>query len=222
MADEQLALPPPPNPQAENSKPPPEITPKQKAFVREYLKDLNATQAAERAGYSKKTARSSAARLLTKENIQHFVALGAKKISDKLEVQIDDILRETMLIAHSDIGEIIDFSGDEPRLRPANQISERARRSISSFKVKRYMEKRGDDKLEVEITEFKLWSKVEALALLGKYRKLWSDRLEIVGDPSKPITFAIVGRDTWRMGDADGEGGGTPTKIVDVKKTESA
>ena len=50
------------------------MTPKQAAFVREYLVDLNATQAAIRSGYSANTARAIASRLLTKVNIQEAVA----------------------------------------------------------------------------------------------------------------------------------------------------
>jgi hypothetical protein len=46
------------------------LNPKQQRFVAEYLIDLNATQAAVRAGYSAKTARKIGSRLLTKEDIQ--------------------------------------------------------------------------------------------------------------------------------------------------------
>jgi phage terminase small subunit len=44
------------------------LTPKQEAFVVEYLRDLNATQAAIRAGYSRRTAKQQGARLLTANN----------------------------------------------------------------------------------------------------------------------------------------------------------
>ena len=57
----------------------------------------------------------------------------------------------------------LDFTGDVPRLKPANMIPESARRAISGMKVKRYMEGRGEDAREVEVIEFKLWPKVEAM-----------------------------------------------------------
>ena len=47
-----------------------ELTPKQERFCQEYMKDLNGTQAAIRAGYSKETARQQAQRLLTKVYIK--------------------------------------------------------------------------------------------------------------------------------------------------------
>lgn len=49
------------------------LTPKQEKFCQEYLKDLNATQAAKRAGYSEKTARVQSARLLSNVNIQNYI-----------------------------------------------------------------------------------------------------------------------------------------------------
>ena len=62
------------------------LTPKQQRFVDEYLVDLNATQAAIRAGYSKKTAKEQAARLLTKANVQAELQKRRKKIEKKLEI----------------------------------------------------------------------------------------------------------------------------------------
>lgn len=56
------------------------MTPKQERFVAEYLIDLNATQAAIRAGYSEKTARSIASELLTKPDIAAVVAQGNKAL----------------------------------------------------------------------------------------------------------------------------------------------
>ena len=50
------------------------LTPKQSAFVREYLIDLNATQAAIRAGYSKKSANEFAGQLMAKPHIKAAVA----------------------------------------------------------------------------------------------------------------------------------------------------
>ncbi len=52
------------------------MTPKQEAFAREYLIDLNATQAAIRAGYSRGTAKEQGCVLLTNPNVAQFVADG--------------------------------------------------------------------------------------------------------------------------------------------------
>lgn len=69
------------------------LTPKQARFVEEYLIDLNATQAAIRAGYSEKTARSVAAENLTKPNIAAALTERQAAISERLELTQDDVVR---------------------------------------------------------------------------------------------------------------------------------
>lgn len=151
---------------------------KQERFVAEYLIDSNATQAAIRAGYSTRSAMTHGHRLLKNAEIQARLAEMRGAVAERAEVTAADWLREVALIAQSDIGEIIDFTGDHPRLRPMRDIPERARRAISSIKVKRHIEGRGEDAEVVEITEFKLWSKDAALEKLGKYLGLLKDRME--------------------------------------------
>ena len=68
---------------------PGELTPKQAAFVREYMIDRNGTQAAIRAGYSKKTAREIAVENLTKPLISTAIDAGIKAMSDKTGVTTD-------------------------------------------------------------------------------------------------------------------------------------
>ena len=64
-----------------------DLRPKQSLFVLEYLKDLNATQAAIRAGYSKKTAKEIGCENLTKPNIQEAIS---KAMADRIkETKID-------------------------------------------------------------------------------------------------------------------------------------
>ena len=68
------------------------MTPKQQRFVAEYLIDLNATQAAIRAGYSEKTARFIGAENLTKPNIAAAVAAAVAKRSERTEITQDYVL----------------------------------------------------------------------------------------------------------------------------------
>ena len=68
------------------------LTAKQKAFVAEYLIDLCATQAAIRAGYSEKTARSQGQRMLTNVDIARAVATGQARRSERTEVTQDYVL----------------------------------------------------------------------------------------------------------------------------------
>jgi len=68
------------------------MTPKQQRFVEEYLVDLNATQAAVRAGYSEKTARSQGQRLLTNVDIALAIEAGQAERSERTEVTQDYVL----------------------------------------------------------------------------------------------------------------------------------
>lgn len=71
----------------------PKLTDKQTAFAREYLVDLNATQAAIRAGYSERTAYSVGQRLLKKVEIQRAVAAAQAKRARRVEIKAEDVLR---------------------------------------------------------------------------------------------------------------------------------
>lgn len=80
-----------------------ELTPKQRAFVREYLIDLNATQAALRAGYSAKTAYSQGERLLKHVEVDRAISAAMKMRSDRTEITADRVLKELAKIGFSDI-----------------------------------------------------------------------------------------------------------------------
>jgi phage terminase small subunit len=80
------------------------LTPKQAAFVMEYLKDLNATQAAIRAGYSKKTASSQGERLLRNAEVQAAVTKGREKLAAKVEVTTERVLGGLLAEATADDG----------------------------------------------------------------------------------------------------------------------
>ena len=75
------------------------MTPKQRKFVQEYLKDLNATQAAIRAGYSKKTAYSIGQRLLKNVEVKAAVQTGQKKSAERAEVSVEYVITKLRTLA---------------------------------------------------------------------------------------------------------------------------
>lgn len=83
------------------------LTPKQDMFVKEYLVDLNATQAAVRAGYSAKTAEAIGLENLGKPRIKAAIDRAIKKRSDRTEIKADDVLQYWHDIATADPNEII-------------------------------------------------------------------------------------------------------------------
>jgi phage terminase small subunit len=85
------------------------LTPKQERFVAEYLIDLNATQAAIRAGYLIKTARQQGSRLLTNADIAQAEQNGRKEVTEQLEVDSRWVLQRWIEIATADPNELIQY-----------------------------------------------------------------------------------------------------------------
>lgn len=72
------------------------LTPKQEAFCREYLIDLNATQAAIRAGYSEKTAQEQSSRLLSNVMVKEYIQRGMEDRAERVQVTADDVLNDIL------------------------------------------------------------------------------------------------------------------------------
>lgn len=89
-----------------------DLTAKQEAFCREYLVDFNATQAALRAGYAKKSARQQAADLLSKPNIAARLQVLMEERNKRVDVDADWVLRRLVMIASADLRTILDEQGN--------------------------------------------------------------------------------------------------------------
>ncbi len=168
------------------------LSSRQALFVVEYLVDLNSTQACIRAGYAPKHADVTGPRLLGMVGIQTAIQAALAKRSERTEITADRVLRELAVIGFSDPGDILDFTGPVPRLKPSNEITERARRSIASIKVKRSVEGFGDDASPVEVIEFRFWDKPSTLVQLGKHTGVLLDKLKVEGDVTLKIVEEIV------------------------------
>jgi phage terminase small subunit len=171
------------------------LTPKQQRFVEEYLVDLDPGAAYRRAGYKVRTDKAASncgLRLLENVGVKTAIAAGRTAQKQRLQLEADDVLRELLLVGKSDLGDVLDFTGTEPRLRPACEIPEAARRAIASVKVRRFTEGHGDNAREVEVTEFKLWDKIAALDKLARHLGLLKTVHEHTGKDGAPIQFIEV------------------------------
>lgn len=97
------------------------LTAKQQRFVDEYLIDLNATQAAIRAGFSAKTARQAGNRLLTNVDIQQAIQGGMEARSGRVAITQDMVLRELAKIGFSDIRKVIRWGETMVRMVEAEE-----------------------------------------------------------------------------------------------------
>ena len=161
------------------------LNPKQARFVEEYLIDLNATQAAIRAGYSAKTADSQGNRLLTNARIARAIAARQDERAKDVGITQARVLREIALLSFSDIGHYeVDDLG---KVAISEDAPAGARRAISSIKRKIYTDKDGNVTREVEL---RLWNKPDPLKLAGRHVGLFSDR-EIEATP--PVINVYTG-----------------------------
>lgn len=129
----------------------------QEVFAKEYLLDLNATRAAVRAGYSFKTARAIGSENLTKPDIQEVIRYQMAERSLRLQVNIDDVVRELSAIAFFDIFDVAIFDAEGLRLRPFDEISKEKLRGLRFFSSASGQIK------------FSTYNKVRALFLLGQH-----------------------------------------------------
>lgn len=119
---------------------------KQKRFAQEYLIDLNATQAAIRAGYSEKTAKSQGNRLLTNADVATAIQRAKAKREKRTEITQDRVLQELARIGFSDIRNAVAFGGtitdDEGEahgvqvaLKPSAEMDEETAAAISEVSL---------------------------------------------------------------------------------------
>jgi phage terminase small subunit len=151
------------------------LNPKQARFAAEYLVDMNATKAAERAGYSAKTARAQGSLLLTNPDIQAALRVEMSKQHRRTQLSADRVLSEYMRIAFADVSEAYDEAGN---LRPIRDIPEDVRRAISGVDVEERIRGKGEDAEPIQIKKLRFWNKNDALNALGKHLRLFVDLVE--------------------------------------------
>lgn len=162
---------------------PRKLSPKQARFVEEYLIDLNATQAAIRAGYSPNSARDIGNENLKKPNIYDEIARAMAERSRRTGVNQDRVVQELSRIAFINANDVIDPK--DASIRPNAKEDDLA--CIQSVKVK----KTDTEQVSTMEREIKLADKLKALELLGKHLGMWNDKAEV--NVSVPVV--ITGED---------------------------
>lgn len=137
---------------------------RQKVFVEEYMKDMNATQAAIRAGYSEKTARSQGQRLLTKVDIQNAI----RELREK--IQSDNIA------TIKDIEEFLSLS-------MIGKLDEEVIMTVGTGE--------GFSEVIKERREISLKDRIKAAELLGKRYGIWTEKQELLGSLNVTIVDDI-------------------------------
>lgn len=139
-----------------------ELNQRQELFCREYIKDLNGTQAAIRAGYSPKTADRMAYELLKKPEIQAFVLQSKAERVEEVKVDANYVLKRLIEIDEMDVADILDDGGDFLPIRKWPKVW---RTTLSGLDIA--IINSGDT--EAIIKKIKWPDKVKNLELLGKH-----------------------------------------------------
>jgi phage terminase small subunit len=189
------------------------LTPKQKLFVQEYLIDLNATQAAIRAGYSPQTANEQGSQNLAKLSIQNAIDKAMHKREQRTEITQDKVLAELAKVAFSNG---TDFAKVTTQKRKKRLWDDEAQEYVEKEVEEQYVELFDTDKLPpekkaaiAEISEGKFGisvkscDKVRALELIGKHLGMFKDKVELSGQVNNPYEGLTTEQLLKLVGDED-------------------
>lgn len=137
----------------------PKLTPKQERFCAEYPQDLNATKAAIRAGYSRKTARQMGSENLSKPYILEKITYQQKKALDQAEIKAADVLRELEKVAFSNIKDYLDIKRGRLEIKDLKKLSDEQLAAVAE--ISETVSQHGGT------IRFKLYDKLKALKDLG-------------------------------------------------------
>lgn len=169
------------------------LSPMRQRFVAEYLKDLNASQAAIRAGYSEKTAYVQGPRLIGEPSVKAAIDAAIKRRNKRLELSQDKVVRELVKIGMADIKDYlsyrtaltqVDVNDDgEPVIGYAPIIELVPSEDVDGTVIQEVsISQRG-------VFSFKLADKMKALELLARHLGMLNDRVQLAGsvDLNNPL-----------------------------------
>jgi len=164
------------------------LTAKQKVFVAEYLVDLNATQAAVRAGYSEKTAYSVGHENLKKPEVQSAIQAAMKSRSERTEIDADWVLKRLARDATADLADLYSESG---ALKPVHEWPMAWRTGLVAG-IETVQERDGDGPdgapVYATVRKVKLLDRTKLVELIGKHVDVgaFKDKVEHSGEIKTP------------------------------------
>lgn len=174
------------------------LNPKQQRFVDEYLIDLNATQAAIRAGYSEKTARAQGCRLLTNADIEAQIAKAQTQRAERTQITADAVVAELAKLGFANMQDYMRGGPDGLPYLDFTQLTREQAAALQEVTVdtirggKRQKEPtEGDEEPSSDETvtrvKFKLADKRAALVDLGRHLGMFVEKHEHSGPNGSPI-----------------------------------
>ena len=149
---------------------------KQKRFVSEYIVDLNAKQAAIRAGYSPKGAEPQASRLLSNAKIQTEIAKAMEDREKRTGITQDRVLAELSAIAFAKATDYVEVDEDGlVKIKPTANLTEEQKKAIAGIKE-------GANGVEIKLVD-----KTKALEMISRHLGLFRDKLDVNIESSEKL-----------------------------------
>lgn len=153
---------------------------KHSIFVKEYRFDRNATRAYIAAGYSEKTARSGAARLLATVNIRAEIDEQDAHLNQKLDLSVEWVVTRLMWRAGFDVRKFYKADGT---LVPVAELDDETAYALQGLEIEKLYEHFGKSQAHNTgtLTKIKFADRDRALELLGRHLKMFTDKVEVTG-----------------------------------------
>lgn len=164
------------------------LNPKQHRFVDEYLCDLNATQAAIRAGYSEKTAASQGERLLRNVEIQTALQERMKAREQRTEITQDRVLTELAKIGFFDVRKLFHGDGSPKSIADLDDATAAAVAGLDVVNI-------GNQDAGIgQVMKYKIADKRAALVDIGRHLGMFPGKLELTGKDGGPVEISRIER----------------------------
>ena len=157
------------------------MTAKQQRFCQNYLIDFNGTQAAIRAGYSKKTAGYIGWQLLQKTLIQKEIQKNQQKIAEKIDVSVEKIVQEYVKIGFTDMRDYVEWGPRKFNLKVSSELTSEQAAAVSEVSI---VKSRDGGSVKI-----KLHDKKGALDSLGKHLGMFHENH---GETEEPVTTVKI------------------------------
>lgn len=168
------------------------LTDKQEKFCREYIVDLNATQAAIRAGYSEKTADQQGSRLLTNVKVAERIQELQNEAAERNDITVDRVLAEYAKIGFADPSKFFKATvGGDPYI-DASEATEDDWAAVTSIQCEDFLDGRGEDVREVRKVKITLADKKGALDSIARHLGMFKDK---DGSPAQ-VNINVAAQDT--------------------------
>ena len=202
---------------------PMKLTPKQARFVQEYLIDLNAAQAAIRAGYSAKTARVIGHENLTNPDIAAAIEKAMAERAERTRLTADWVVDELRKLAGANMADYMRSTPEGDPYLDFSRLTRDQTAALAEVTVEDFVDGRGEDARAVKRVKFKLHDKRAALVDLGRHLGLFEikhrieGKIEVEGSSAREIVTSLIARLSsartaggGNSSDDGSETGGTP------------